>query len=177
MEDLFEQKAVTCCFSGHRPDKLPSGFNKDNTACSPLRLALREAIKDAAEHGYRNFLSGMALGIDTWAAEEVLALRENGKDVRLIAALPCPNQDSRWQYEDSRHFQNLLKRADDARMICGSYSPFCMGARNLWMVERSSLLIAVFDGSPGGTFNTIGHAKNFGLRIQIIPVQNYLKYL
>jgi uncharacterized phage-like protein YoqJ len=92
-------------------------------------------------------------------------LQDKGSDIRLIAALPCPKQDARWCAEDRRRFHALLERADDIHILCDRYTPYCMGACNLWMVEQSSLLIAVFDGSPGGTANTIAHAERLGLRI------------
>ncbi|HBT63057.1 MAG TPA: DUF1273 domain-containing protein [Ruminococcaceae bacterium] len=155
----------TCCFTGHRPNKLPSGWLQDDTECAPLRRALRTAIVQAADNGYRRFISGMAQGIDTWAAEEVLDLQSHGRDVHLIAALPCPNQAIRWSVKARLRLNTLLAEADEVYTVCDEYTPFCMGARNLWMVERSSLLIAVFDGSKGGTANTISHAERFGLDI------------
>ncbi len=159
------QRALTCCFTGHRPNKLPSGYRQDTDALAPLRMALRQAIVQAADNGYRSFLSGMALGVDTWAAEEVLALREAGREVRLIAALPCPGQDSRWTATDRDRYREMLERADEVHTLSDRYTPFCMGARNLWMTEQSSLLIAVFDGSVGGTANTVAHARRQGLHI------------
>ncbi len=40
--------------------------------------------------------------------------------------------------------------------------------RNRYMVNRSSLLIALFDGLPGGTKKTIEYANQQGLEIRII---------
>lgn len=170
MDFLSNNRATTCCFTGHRPDKLPSGYAQDETAVAPLKETLRSAIRGAVADGYRTFLSGMALGVDTWAAEEVLALRDSGCEIRLIAALPCPRQDAHWRESDRRRYRRLLERADDVHVLCEHYTPYCMGARNLWMVEHSSLLIAVFDGSKGGTANTIAHAERLGIRIVRIPL-------
>lgn len=85
-------RGKTCCFSGHRPDKLPGGY-AGGVAAAPLRTALVEAIGQAVEDGYDTFLCGMALGADTWAAEEVLRRRDAGAPLRLIgAALPGAGQ-------------------------------------------------------------------------------------
>ena len=167
--DQFQRHEI-CCFTGHRPDKLPSGWEQDGAVCARLREALRNAIRQAADEGYRCFISGMAQGVDTWAAEEVLALKQRGADVSLFAALPCPSQDARWPAPPRARYRSLLARADGQMTLCERYTPYCMGARNLWMVEHASRLIAVFDGSPGGTANTVKHAENFGLDIvRIIP--------
>ncbi|HHV50172.1 MAG TPA: SLOG family protein [Candidatus Avimonas sp.] len=171
MEKDGLEREITCCISGHRPEKLPFGW-RDEAAYSKLKNAIRLEIIKAAESGYRNFISGMALGVDTWAAEEVVNLREQGFDVRLIAALPCPEQDSRWPKDARERFKNLLAKADGVYVISDRYTPFCMGARNLWMVEHSSLLIAVFNGRQSGTYNTIFHAECFGLNIVVINPDN-----
>ena len=46
-----------------------------------------------------------------------------------------------------------------------------MNRRNRYMVDRSSLLIAVYDGIPqGGTLNTLSYAMGQGVRTVILPV-------
>ena len=52
-----------------------------------------------------------------------------------------------------------------------TYTPGCMNRRNRYMVDRSSLLIAVYDGIPqGGTLNTLSYAMGKGVRTVILPV-------
>ena len=46
-----------------------------------------------------------------------------------------------------------------------AYTPYAMHARNRWMVEHTSRLIAIFDGSPGGTAHTVRLAEARGLDI------------
>ncbi len=163
-EPLWD-RAGTCCFTGHRPDRLPSGYRRDPAACAPLRSALREAILQAVRDGFTTFLSGMALGVDTWAAEEVLSLKTAGLPLRLTAALPCPEQDARWREADRKQYRALLKQVDDVFLACDRYTPYCMSARNRWMTAHSSRLIAVFGGGPGGTANTVRYAEEQGLEI------------
>lgn len=154
------RRETACCFTGHRPDKLPGGYAMDEALLAPLRRKLRLAIEEAVEAGCRDFLCGMALGADTLAAQEVLALRDARPELRLIAAIPCPGQAERWRPADRRRYQELLDRADGCYTACPAYTPYAMGARNLWMVEHASRLIAVTDGSPGGTANTLRMAED-----------------
>ena len=156
--------AITCCFTGHRPGKLPA----DTDRREALRRALRTDIIRTAEAGFEIFLCGMALGTDTWAAEEVLTLRERGMPVRLVAALPCPEQDARWREEDRRRYRFLLSQADALYTACEEYTPYCMAMRNRWMVSNASRIIAVFDGSPGGTAGTWAEARKKGLELLLI---------
>lgn len=63
-----------CAFTGHRPKKFPWGYNEADPRCIALKQALTKEISKLAKDGYTDFLSGMAEGVDTWAALEVLAL-------------------------------------------------------------------------------------------------------
>ena len=46
-----------------------------------------------------------------------------------------------------------------------------MNRRNRYMVDRSSLLLAVYDGIPqGGTMNTLAYAMRKGVQTVIVPV-------
>mgnify|MGYP005780282859 FL=1 len=65
-----------CAFTGHRPRKFPWGYDELDTRCVSLKSVLTEQIEQLAMNGVTQFLSGMAEGVDTWAALAVLALRE-----------------------------------------------------------------------------------------------------
>ena len=49
--------------------------------------------------------------------------------------------------------------ADLIRYVCKGYSKACFQIRNEWMVDRSARVIAVYNGEPGGTRNTIEYAE------------------
>lgn len=162
------RRETACCFSGHRPGGLPGGYAGWHSPSSPLRRRIRAALEEAYGDGYRDFVCGMALGADTLAAEEILALREGLPAVRLIAAVPCPGQEMRWSAADRARYQSLLERADMRLTISPAYAPHVMHARNRWMVEHAARLIAVFDGSPGGTAHTVRLAEKQGLEIRLL---------
>ena len=67
----------TCAFTGHRPKKLPWGYNETDVRCVALKVALERQIRSLVQEGVTDFLSGMAEGIDLLAAEIVLNLRPN----------------------------------------------------------------------------------------------------
>ena len=165
METPAFRRETACSFSGHRPGRLPGGYAAWHTPSSPLRFWIRKALEEAYTDGYRDFVCGMALGADTLAAEEVLAMRELRPAVRLIAALPCPGQEARWPLADKERYRALLAQAGLCVTACPAYTPYAMHARNRWMVEHTSRLIAIFDGSPGDTAHTVRLAETRGLDI------------
>ena len=96
-------KPVSCCFTGHRPAKLPWGTDEGDERCLRLKARLREVIARAVEDGYTHFICGMAEGCDLYCAEAVLALRERHSEVTLEAAIPCPTQADGWSAAQPLH--------------------------------------------------------------------------
>ena len=90
----------TCCFTGHRPEKLPWRDNEWDPRCLDLKFRLARAVEDAYRRGKRHFMCGMALGADFYFCDAVLALRERRGDVTLEACIPCEEQPNRWREED-----------------------------------------------------------------------------
>jgi uncharacterized phage-like protein YoqJ len=156
-----ELRLRRCCFTGHRPEKLRASEQE-------VRLALRREILRAAEEGFVTFLSGMARGVDHWAAEEVLALRE-AYGLRLICALPHPDFEKRWSAEAQATHRRILAAADHVVTVSSSYYAGVYQRRNCYMVDHSSLVIAAYDGTAGGTKNTVKYAEGQG-----VPVRNVL---
>ena len=151
-------RPITCCFTGHRPSKLPWGSNEGDPRCRRLKERLGEAVCCAYADGFRHFICGMALGCDFYFAEAVLALKRAHSDVTLEAAIPCPTQADGWTAAERSRYRSLLERCDYETLVQDHYSPGCMQRRNRYMVDHSALLIAVFDGHGGGTRQTLEYA-------------------
>ena len=151
--------------------KLPWGMNESDPRCIELKAQLASMLEAAYEMGYRNFICGMAIGCDMYFAEAVLALREQHPDVRLEAAIPCGGQSEKWNKKDRLRYNHLIDSADEVKVLQIQYTPDCMMKRNFYMVDKSSLIIACFDGRPGGTMKTILYAQRSGLQTLICDVK------
>ncbi|MGI6195572.1 MAG: hypothetical protein ACOYIO_00605 [Eubacteriales bacterium] len=68
-DNKADLKRRRCCFTGHRPEKL--GVSE-----ARAKALLKSAIQQAISDGYVTFISGMARGIDLWAAEIVIEERK-----------------------------------------------------------------------------------------------------
>jgi len=109
---------------------------------------------------------GGAVGFDTLAAMAVLTAREANPTIRLLMALPCTDQDSRWRESDKTTYRYLLNNADE--IIYVSEQPYfrgCMVQRNIYLVERSSILIAYLTHGRSGTGQTVIFAHEKGLTV------------
>ncbi len=166
----MDERDITCCFTGHRPNKLPWGSDETDPRCFAMKEELRERLQGIYESGYRRFLCGMAQGCDLLFAEAVLSLRAKQPDLRLEAVIPCASQPDRWTRQQRERYNRLLDSADAVTVLQIAYSPDCMTRRNRHMVDRSSLLLACYDGLPGGTRSTMLYAMRRGLTVLTIEI-------
>ena len=161
----MERSVTACCFTGHRPEKLPWGADEQDARCVQLKQELFCHVEGVYLAGCTHFICGMARGCDFYFAEAVLALREKYPEVTLEAAVPCDTQANGWTAAERRRYDHLLAECDEVSFVAHVYTPGCMQRRNQYMVDRSSVLLAVFNGSAGGTMNTILYAKRKGLQV------------
>ena len=160
----------SCCFTGHRPGKLPWRYNEFDPRCLKLKRRIADAVELAYEQGFRHFLCGMAMGCDLYFCEAVLALRERHPDVTVEAAIPCPTQADAWPPAQRERYDRLVAACDFKTMVSGQYTSTCMLRRDRYLVDHASLLIAAFDGTSGGTRYTVEYALNQGLAIVDLPI-------
>lgn len=153
-----EKRLHRACFTGHRPEKLNQS---ESVIIEKLEVAIRKTVAD----GMNVFISGMARGVDIWGAEIVLKLKREGLDVKLICAVPYRGFENRWSYEWQQRYRTILNNSDLVRYICPNYSRSCFQIRNEWMVDHVSRVIAVYNGQPSGTRNTIEYAKKKGVPV------------
>ena len=163
-------RQTSCCFTGHRPAKLPWGYREEDPRCADLKRRIADGVYTAYEAGYRHFLCGMALGCDLYFCDTVLRLRVRHPEVTLEAAIPCADQADAWPAPQRQRYAQLVMACDYQTVLSPSYSAGCMHRRDRYMVDRSSLLIAAFDGTPGGTQYTVQYALKQGISIVDLPI-------
>lgn len=159
----------TCCFTGHRPKSLPFGYDEGAEDCKRLKALLTESIKkQITENGVTHFISGMAMGVDIYAAEAVLELKKKYPHITLECAIPCETQANRWSEGWRNRYFDIIYRSDDAQTLQTHYTSDCMMKRNKYMVDNSDVVIAVWNGKKSGTGNTVDYALKNGKKVIII---------
>ena len=163
-------RETTCSFTGHRPEKLPWRGDESDPRCLALKERLAAAVEDAYDKGMRHFLCGMARGADFYFCDAVLELRERRSGVTLEAEIPWEEQAARWSERERERWFSLVERCDGETMLQHHYDKGCMLRRNRYLVDHSSMLIAVYDGMLGGTMYTLSYAMKRGLESVILEV-------
>lgn len=147
----------SCAFTGHR-----TLTEEQGRIC---RRLLEQLIPRLVRGGVDRFIAGGALGFDTLAAETLLRLRDRDHlPLSLEIAVPCVGQDARWSPAHRARYRQILSEADYVTVLAQEYYSGCMQARNRYMVDRASRLIAFYDRSKqtGGTAMTVEYAEKTG---------------
>ncbi len=161
--------AKTCAFTGHRPQNLPFGFNEADKRCVELKKVMNEQIIRLIEDGgVCHFISGMAIGIDMYAAEIVLRLMNSRPDITLECAIPCESQPLKWSAEMRERYFRICERCSKKTVLQREYTQDCMQRRNKYMVDSADIILAVWDGKPSGTGSTVRYAKSRGRSVIVI---------
>ena len=148
---------MTCSFTGHRqisPEVRPS-----------LKALLDKAVEYAYSEGCRTFICGGALGFDTMAARAVISYRMMHKDVRLVLALPCIDQDAMWSDSQKNSYEFTVSEADEVMYVSDSYTKDCMAKRNRFLAEKADILIAYSGRANSGAAQTVRMAERLNKRI------------
>lgn len=156
MNQIFKKQSVV--FTGHR--SVPKDKERE------VRQQVRGKIRLLFSLGFRKFVSGMALGFDMLAAEEVIKLKGELSELRLVAVIPYKGQSERWTFYQQQRYQRIMRDVDEKVVLSEGYYKGCLLKRNDYMLSKVSGVIAYFDGKPkGGTFYTCRNAKDSGLDI------------
>jgi len=153
---------ITVGFTGSRPQKL-GGFILPNPiynyVCQQTEKLLLELKPDKC-------ISGLALGFDQYAAFICTKLK-----IPYIAAIPFKNQDAVWSDPQKKIYKSLLSKSYQQVIVSeGDYAAYKMQLRNQYIVDNSDIMIACYDGKPGGTNNCVNYAKSKNKQIIYITI-------
>lgn len=152
---------MTCCFTGHRPKDLSFGHDESAPLCVALKQRLYALVLELIEQrGISHFITGMAMGIDSFAAEAVLQAKQLHPAIRLEAALPFPDHSRSWPEPHRLRHLAILEQCDLVTPVSPGYTPYCFHQRNRYMLAQAGTLLAVWNGADhGGTFYTLSLAR------------------
>jgi uncharacterized phage-like protein YoqJ len=135
--------------TGHRPDKL-GGYGSAVTKRT-YSLALSELKRIRPDI----VISGMALGWDQALMQAAIDLK-----IEAHAYVPFKGQENKWPLHQKLYYDSLLTGASKVKFICeGDYAAWKMGVRNERMVRDCTHVLALWNGSSGGTAHMIMAAK------------------
>jgi hypothetical protein len=92
-------------------------------------------------------------------------------DIPFVAAIPFEGQESKWPPDSQAKYQWLLSKAYQKYYVSApGWHPSKMHIRNEWMMKSAHQIVAVWDGSPGGTASAVAAAQALKKTIHFIPI-------
>ena len=144
--------------TGHRPPKL---FRTQPYSRHNHRLLVQAVTEVLQRLQPTRVISGGALGFDQALAQAAIDLK-----VPLHLYLPFKGFAERWPLESKTHLLDLMNEAERFCYICDpGYAAWKMQARNEAMVDSADVVLALWNGSPGGTANCVRYAEKRGVLI------------
>ncbi|MBQ1520254.1 MAG: DUF1273 family protein [Clostridia bacterium] len=163
-ENYSLPRELSVSFTGHREAKLPWGRNERDPRCAAFKARLENAILRAYSEGTDYFLSGMADGVDLYAAEAVLKLRRRCRGMELVCVFP-------FGFGAGARIRRCAQEAHTVVSLADKYTPGCFQSRNGFLVRHAAKLICGFSGDlASGTGATIRLALNEGVDAVIINI-------
>lgn len=121
-------------------------------------------IKLIVNRDINTFLVGMAVGFDTLCFKVLLKLK-NTFNIKIIACIPCENQDYNFSKAQKEEYAKMLELADEKVYTGKVYTKNCMLVRNRYLVDNSSVLVVYSRKTTGGTVFT----KNYAIK-SLVPI-------
>lgn len=147
---FMDKKENCCCFTGHR------AISSEHIV--KMNKTLPRLITKLAGSGICDFITGGALGFDTFAAKHVLKARKDNPKIHLILALPCREQAKSWRKKDMLVYDEIKNLADEVIFVSENYDAGCMHRRNRFMVDNSESCVFYMTSPRGGTAYTVKYA-------------------
>lgn len=140
----MEKKVNIVGFTGHRTLKHPIPI---------IKAAIKEKLLQVEADVV---ITGMALGFDLLVAEVCI---EN--NIPFVAAIPCRGQTRLWPKQEVEKYRKLIEKAYKYTIVTpGEFQAWKLFERNKWIVNRSNIIIAYWDGVPqGGTHHCYKYAQ------------------
>jgi uncharacterized phage-like protein YoqJ len=144
--------------TGHRPDKL-GGYSPENRA-KLIRFAVATMRQINSKYPISIMRSGMALGWD-----QAIAMASIDLGIPYDAYIPFEGFESKWPEESRKIYHALLNSANKVVIVGKEFSLSAYQRRNETLVDNCDLVLALWNGSCGGTQNCIQYANKVGKKV------------
>ncbi|PSL51356.1 putative phage-like protein YoqJ [Salsuginibacillus halophilus] len=138
--------------TGYKPKELGI-FSEDDERIHVLKYALRKRLLAFIQEGGQWLLTSGQPGVEQWALETALYLKEEDQSVKLALTPPFANQESIWPEEAQLRYNQLTAAVDFYQPLyqSGYEGPFQLRAKNDWIIAKSDALLILYDEDYPGT--------------------------
>ena len=152
-----------CAITGHRPTRFCFGYNENHPLCKEIKERLFEQFQMLYDReNVQTFFVGGALGVDMWAGEQLLALKEKSgyenieiivaiqllvlkeksgyENIEIIVAIPFVGHDSKWPEQSQKRLKSPIQKATNCIVVSQEANTASYKKRNYYMVDHADFL-------------------------------------
>jgi uncharacterized phage-like protein YoqJ len=143
-------KVVTV--TGYKPYELGI-FDAKHSGICYIKAILHKKLIQLIEEGAEWFMISGQPGVELWAAEELIELKQTYPEVGLAVITPFLNQEQRWGDATKQRYQHILAQADYVNSITKKEyeRPAQLRLKNDFFIAKSDALLILYDEEKPGT--------------------------
>lgn len=131
---------------------------------------LRQFRRLYRKRGVRRFYIGGAIGVNLWAGELLLKLKEEPgyEDLELAVILPFPGHDAKWDVRSRKRLEYLVRHSVEHLTVGTEDCRESYISQNRYLVDNAQYLVAVSEEhreQETGSFQVTTYAREKGLEI------------
>lgn len=161
----------SCAIAGPKPTRFKFGYKEDNSLCRKIKKAmLRQFRRLYRKRGVRRFYIGGAIGVNLWAGELLLKLKEEPgyEDLELAVILPFPGHDAKWDVRSRKRLEYLVRHSVEHLTAGTEDCRESYISQNRYLVDHAQCLVAVGEEhreQETESFQVTAYAREKGLEI------------
>ena len=164
-----------CAVTGHQGSRFRFKYKDSNNGCKRLKRRMQGQFTVLYEEGVRQFWIGGGLGVDIWAGEILLRMKEQPEysELELKIALPFTGYDAKWDDRSKLRMAFLVRHSCETIVVGTDNCPpsACYRKRDRYLIEQADCLIAVYDNDrtiSNGVGSTVRQAEQKNMTIIFI---------
>ncbi|PPA71766.1 DUF1273 domain-containing protein [Jeotgalibacillus proteolyticus] len=154
MKDFREQvaglKIITV--SGYKAHEI-GVFKKSDPAVEIIKKAIKQQLLSRLDEGLEWVLISGQLGVELWAGEVVLELKDSFPELKLGILTAFEGHDEKWNEANQEMYQSISMEADFVDSISRRpyESPQQLKNKNFFHLQKSDGLLMVYDEEKEGS--------------------------
>jgi uncharacterized phage-like protein YoqJ len=136
--------------TGYKPKEL-NIFNRNDKSIFYIKECIRKRLLSLLEEGLEWVIISGQAGVELWAAEVTLQLKEEFP-INLAIIPPFLNQEKFWREEAQEEYYAICSQADFFEPLTNKeyISPSQFKLKDRWMVEKTDGCLILYDEEYGG---------------------------
>ncbi|MTH52117.1 DUF1273 family protein [Bacillus mangrovi] len=142
----------TVAVTGYKPHELGI-FSKNHPGVHYIKKLLERELKVLIDEGLEWVIVSGQQGVEMWAAETVLELKEEYPDLKLAVLTPFFHQEEKWKDAAKEQYEMIMMEADFAESISKRpyESPKQFSMKNQFIIRKTDGMIMIYDEEKPGS--------------------------